>query len=92
MNGREKRRFNDQNSAWSYTLHGPVRKLQSGGLPSYEEDQTGVFKYPIAWPEPAMEWLVRLRPSGWLSPELVQEIFDSGCHLAPFGRGNRFEV
>ena len=91
MDGREERRFDGQNAAWSYTLHGPVRKLQSGGLPSYEEDQTGVFKYPIAWPEPAMEWLVRPRPSGWPSPELVQEIFDSGCHLAPVGRGNRFE-
>lgn len=91
MDGRESRNFDDQNAAWSYTLHGPVRKLQSGGLPSYEEDETGVFKYPIAWPEPAMEWLVRSRPSGWRSPELVQEIFDSGCHLAPVGRGNRFE-
>lgn len=91
MDGRESRNFDDQNAAWSYTLHGPVRKLQSGGLPSYEEDETGVFKYPIAWPEPAMEWLVRSRPSGWPSPELVQEIFDSGCHLAPVGRGNRFE-
>ena len=91
MDGRETRRFDGQNAVWSYSLHGPVRKLQSGGLPSYEEDQTGVFKYPIAWPEPAMEWLVRPRPSGWPSPELVQEIFDSGCHLAPVGRGNRFE-
>ena len=74
---------------WSFALHGPVRKLQSGGFPNYEEDQTGVFKYPMAWPEPAMEWLVRPRPSGWPSSDLVMEIFDSGCHLAPVGRGKR---
>ena len=91
IDGRETKRFDGQNATWSYSLHGPVRKLQSGGFPSYEEDQTGVFKYPIAWPEPAMEWLVRTRPSGWSSPELVQEIFDSGCHLVPVGRGKRFE-
>ncbi|XP_068760083.1 uncharacterized protein [Montipora capricornis] len=74
---------------WSFILHGPVRKLHSGGFPNYEEDQTGVFKYPMAWPEPAMEWLVRPRPSGWPSSDLVMEIFDSGCHLAPVGRGKR---
>ncbi|XP_078365083.1 uncharacterized protein LOC144649472 [Oculina patagonica] len=87
----ESKGFDGQSSAWSYDLHGPVRKLQSGGFPSYEEDQTGVFKYPVAWPEPAMEWLVRPRPSGWPSPELVQEIFDAGCHLAPVGRGKRID-
>ena len=78
---------------WSYSLHGPVRKLQTvgDGYGSYEEDDTSVFKYPDAWPEPAMEWLVRPRPSGWPSPELVQEIFESGCHLAPVGRGKRLE-
>ena len=91
MDGREITRFDGQKATWSYSLHGPVRKLQSGVLPSYEEDQTGVFKYPIAWPEPAMEWLVRSRPSGWPSPDLVQEILNSGCHLAPVGRGTRFE-
>lgn len=91
MDGRETTRFDGQNATWSYSLHGPVPKLQSGGFPSYEEDETGVFKYPIAWPEPAMEWLVRPRPSGWPSPVLVQEIFDCGCHLAPVGRGTRFE-
>ncbi|XP_078365088.1 cyclic GMP-AMP synthase-like receptor 2 [Oculina patagonica] len=89
MKGLEETRFDGQKSAWSYDLHGPVRKLESGGFSSYEEDQTGVFKYPIAWPEPAMEWLIRQRPSGWPSPELIQEIFDAGCHLAPVGRGKR---
>ena len=91
MDGREEKRFDGQKAAWSYSLHGPVRKLQSHGFSNYEEDQTGVFTYPTAWPEPAMEWLVRPRPSGWPSPELVQEIFDSGCHLAPVGRGKRLD-
>ena len=76
---------------WSFALHGPVRKLQSGGFLNYEADQTGVFKYPMAWPEPAMEWLVRPRPSGWPSSDLVMAIFDSGCHLAPVGRGKRLD-
>ena len=71
--------------------HGPMRKFQTGGFLNYEEYQTGVFKYPDAWPEPAMEWLVRTRPSGWSLPDLVQEIFDSGCHLAPVGRGKRVD-
>lgn len=89
MNGLEEKHFDGQKTVWSYSLHGPVRKLQSHGFSSYEEDQTGVFSYPTAWPEPAMEWLVRPRPSGWPLPDLVQEIFDSGCHLAPVGRGKR---
>ena len=36
-----------------------------------------------------MEWLIRPRPSGWPSVNLMQEIVDSGCHLAPRGRGRR---
>jgi len=91
LDGREEKRFDGQKTTWSYGLHGPVRKLQSHGFSNYEEDQTGVFTYPTAWPEPAMEWLVRPRPSGWPSPELVQQIFDSGCHLAPVGRGKRLD-
>ena len=78
-------------SEWSYTIHDPVRKLQSNGFPAFDRDEIDTFKYPIAWPEPAMEWLVRPRPSGWPSAELVQEIFDSGCQLAPVGRGKRLD-
>ena len=37
-----------------------------------------------------MEWLVRMRPSGWPSSDLVKEIFDFGYHLAPIRRGKRF--
>ncbi|XP_031548579.1 uncharacterized protein LOC116286267 [Actinia tenebrosa] len=74
---------------WTYEMHGPVRKLQNKGFVHYEEDQTGVFKYPLAWPEPAMEWLVRSRTNGWPSPELLKDILESGCHLAPVGRGKR---
>ena len=83
--------FDGESRKWSYSLHGPVRKLQGGGFVNFEEDDAAVFKYPDAWPEPAMEWLVRPRPSGWPSSELVQEIFESGCHLAPVGRGKRLE-
>ena len=84
--------LNEQNMKWSYESHGPVRKLESTGFIGYEEDQTNVFSYPNTWPEPAMEWLVREksdRPFNWPSSELVQEIFDSGCHIAPVGRGKR---
>lgn len=91
MAGRPWTHVSGEKGEWSYNMHGPVRKLMSAGFPSYEEDQTDVFKYPIAWPEPAMEWLVRSRPSGWPSSELVQEVFDSGCHLAPVGRGKRID-
>ena len=83
--------FHGESGKWSYSLHGPVRKLQGGGFVNYQVDKAAVFKYPDAWPEPAMEWLVRPRPSGWPSSELVQEIFESGCHLAPVGRGKRLE-
>ena len=83
--------FDGESRKWSYSLHGPVRKLQGSGFVNFEEDDAAVFKYPDAWPEPAMEWLVRPRPSGWPSSELVQEIFESGCHLAPVGRGKRLE-
>lgn len=38
-----------------------------------------------------MEWLIRPRPSGWPSADLIMEIFDSGCHLAPVGRGKRLD-
>ena len=79
-----------ESEKWSHDIHGPVRKLYKKGSPSYEEDHVCVFKYPIAWPEPAMEWLIRPRVSGWPSPALVQEILESSCHLAPVGRGKRF--
>ena len=70
-------------------LHGPARKFfmlaeQNGSL-----DKTVVFKYTDAWPVSAMDWLTRPRKSGWPSPALVQEIFDTGCHLAPVGSGKR---
>ncbi|XP_001638831.2 uncharacterized protein LOC5518910 isoform X1 [Nematostella vectensis] len=71
----------------SNDIHGPVRKLHKHGFPGYEEDYAAVFKYPTPWPEQAMEWLERVRPNGWPSPEIVKEIFEQGCHLAPVGRG-----
>lgn len=74
---------------WSVDVHGPVRKLYKGGFLNYEEDQAYVFTYPAAWPEHAMEWLVRPRPSSWPSPDLIQDIIESGCHIAPVGRGAR---
>ena len=89
--GKTAKTFDGEIREWTYCLHGPVRKLQGGGFTNYEEDDAAVFKYPDAWPKPAMEWLIRPRPSGWPSSELVQEIFESGCHLAPVGRGKRLE-
>ena len=89
--GKTAKTFDGEIREWTYCLHGPVRKLQGGGFTNYEEDDAAVFKYPDAWPTPAMEWLSRPRPSGWPSSELVQEIFESGCHLAPVGRGKRLE-
>ena len=89
MHGTESTSFHGKKSKWSYTLHGPVRKLKSNGFTSFERDETDVFRYSTAWPGPAMEWLIRPRPSGWPSVDLIQEIFDSGCHLAPCGRGRR---
>ena len=83
--------FYGESRKWSYSLHGPVRKLQGGGFVNYQVDKAAVFKYPDAWSEPAMEWLVRPGQSGWPSSKLVKEIFESGCHLAPVGRGKRFE-
>ena len=73
-------------------IHGPARKLVFTAL--IEEscmslDTTVVFEYPNVWPESAMDWLIRPRKSGWPSPALVQEIFYSGCHLAPVGKGQR---
>ena len=56
--GQEEQTFDGQTAEWFFRLHGPVRTIQPGGYPSYEEDRTGVFRYPIAWPEPAVEWLV----------------------------------
>ena len=80
---------NERGLQWSNDLHGPVRKLLLQGIPNIESDQTAVFKYPISWPEPAMDWLIRPRPNGWPTVTLIQQIFDSGCHVAPVGRGKR---
>ena len=91
MDGLKQKSYIGGNADYSYTLHGPVRKLKGGDFLIDETDETTVFTYPDAWPEAAMEWLVRPRPSGWPSSELVQEIFESGCHLAPVGRGKRLK-
>ncbi|XP_020916521.1 uncharacterized protein LOC110253910 [Exaiptasia diaphana] len=83
-------RARNENVTWTFDAHGPVRKLESeGDWVKFEEDRTDVFKFPQAWPEPAMEWLVRPRTGPWPSPGLVQEVFESGCHIAPVGRGKR---
>ena len=78
----------------TYEARGPVRTTryddELGNLSELcNADHANVFKYPTAWPELAMEWLVRPRANAWPSPELLQEIFESGCHLAPVGRGKR---
>ena len=75
----------------SYAVHGPVRKLlRSGGDGfHYEEDVATVFSFPEAWPERAMEWLVRTRQHSWSSAELIQDILESSCHIAPVGRDAR---
>lgn len=70
-------------------IHGPTRKLFIEEESFISLDQTVVFEYPNGWPESAMDWLIRPRQSGWPSPALIQDIFDSGCHLAPVGRGRR---
>ncbi len=71
-------------------IHGPARQLFIESLENVTQvDITEVFKYPNAWPESAKNWLNRPRKSGWPSRALVQGIFDSGCHLAPVGRGKR---
>ena len=78
-----------ENDPFHERIHGPARQLflKSESVMSF--DKTVVFEYPDAWPESAMDWLTRPRISGWPSPALVQNIFDSGCHLAPVGRGKR---
>lgn len=76
----------------TYEARGPVRTIcyEWGNLSQLcSIDHANVFKYPTAWPELAMEWLVRPRVNAWPSPELLQEIFESGCHLAPVGRVKR---
>ena len=66
-------------------IHGPARKVgwwinNCNFLPM---DKAEVFEHP----KPEMEWLHRERV--WPSPEVVQQIRDCGCHLAPVGRGKR---
>ncbi|KAL9974898.1 hypothetical protein ACROYT_G011998 [Oculina patagonica] len=70
-------------------IHGPARKIFFGDKSFAPLDKTVVFQYPDEWPESAMDWLIRPRKSGWPSHVLVQDIFYSGCHLAPVGRGKR---
>ena len=66
-------------------IHGPARKVvwwinNCNFLPM---DKAEVFEHP----KPVMEWLHRERV--WPSPEVVQQIRDCCCHLAPVGRGER---
>ena len=66
-------------------IHGPARKVgwwvnNCNFLPM---DKAEVFEHP----EPVTKWLHRERV--WPSPEVVQQIRDCGCHLAPVGRGKR---
>ncbi|KAL9974893.1 hypothetical protein ACROYT_G011993 [Oculina patagonica] len=70
-------------------LHGPARKLYFLYEAFVSLDKTVVFKYPNGWPESAKEWPRRLLKSDWPSSALVSDILQSGCHLAPVGRGKR---
>ncbi|KAK3732833.1 hypothetical protein QZH41_002830 [Actinostola sp. cb2023] len=35
------------------------------------------------WPSCARKWSLRARPSGWPSRELIDQVFQGGCHLVP---------
>ena len=39
-------------------------------------------KCPI-WPDVAIEWCLRRRPSGWPDPETLVTAINSGCHVVP---------
>ena len=88
----------DNTAEDSHEIHGPVQKLQVSAQfvlgwkqVLWEKDVCKVLKYPTAWPEDAMDWLVRSRSHMWPTAEVIQNIFDCGCHLAPVGRGIRTE-
>ena len=89
---RYKRLFNPTGNLTG--IHGPAHIYNSegkGGRPTQQIDTSYVFIFPTLWHECAMDWLVRSRSSGWPSADLIQDIVESSCHVAPVGRGKRFD-
>ncbi len=84
--------YNNTQDMFTREIHGPAYKEYKSGFMPHERDYAILFAYPDAWPEKAMEWLNRpaiARPNNWPPPNLIQEIFESGCHIAAVGRGKR---
>ena len=70
-------------------LHGPARKARIEIARTFEltVDKSEVLEYPksaVKW-----LWLEHTHERVWPSSAVVQQICDSGCHLAPVGRGKR---
>ncbi|KAK3082810.1 hypothetical protein FSP39_005983 [Pinctada imbricata] len=63
------------------SIHGPC---QSQIIGAYEYDNALCIHFP-SWPDVAKNWILRSRPHGWPSHDVVQNIIMNGCHVVPIG-------
>lgn len=68
----------------NHVLHGPA--LTSSVVCSGGNDLSVDYVHSLhcqEWPEVALGWIHRHRPSGWPSPRLIRDIAKQGCHVVP---------
>ncbi|KAK3083448.1 hypothetical protein FSP39_022947 [Pinctada imbricata] len=63
------------------SIHGPCQSQELGG---YEYDFAQCFRCSF-WPDVAKSWAIRIRPNGWPSLDMIQNILRDGCHVVPVG-------
>ncbi|KAK3082649.1 hypothetical protein FSP39_001424 [Pinctada imbricata] len=62
-------------------IHGPCQSMIIG---DYEYDLARCISCSF-WPDIANNWVIKKRPYGWPSRELIQSITENGCYVVPIG-------
>ena len=80
----QRHEIGEEHDQQEHNLHG-ILQVDN---PNEQDSETYAIKNVPAlfcpdWPEQAMAWTSRKRPSGWPSRTLVQEVIIKGCHVIP---------
>ena len=70
---------------WSYCFQSQSRPAITTELLNNKEIDFVASLHCDTWPSAAEEWPHRHRPSGWPTPDLIQEVMSHGCELVPVG-------
>ncbi|KAJ8316027.1 hypothetical protein KUTeg_006041 [Tegillarca granosa] len=71
--------FNTKNS----DLPNEQQKTVNGGSRGNNKKYVLAVYWSESWPELALKWVTRDRPSGWPRQDVVQQVLNDGCFIVP---------